>query len=208
MPRRRTEARADRGQARSARARPERHAGLLARGPTDAKGVRRGRLLPHRRRAALRRCPTTPRRGFLFDGRIAEDFKLATGTWVSVGPLRAALRRRFRAARQGRGRSPATTATTSACLIFPDLDALPARPGWRAERPSPSSRQVREAFRKRLAAFAARATGSSSRVARMAAARRAALDRRGRDHRQGFAQPARGVAAPRRSGRGALRSRF
>jgi feruloyl-CoA synthase len=32
-----------------------------------------------------------PRRGLLFDGRIAEDFKLSTGTWVSVGPLRAAL---------------------------------------------------------------------------------------------------------------------
>jgi feruloyl-CoA synthase len=29
-------------------------------------------------------------RGFLFDGRIAEDFKLNTGTWVLVGPLRAA----------------------------------------------------------------------------------------------------------------------
>src|SRR5580700_4197118 len=28
-------------------------------------------------------------RGFLFDGRFSEDFKLATGTWVSVGPLRA-----------------------------------------------------------------------------------------------------------------------
>ncbi|QCK85552.1 feruloyl-CoA synthase [Phreatobacter aquaticus] len=28
-------------------------------------------------------------RGFDFDGRIAEDFKLATGTWVSVGPMRA-----------------------------------------------------------------------------------------------------------------------
>ncbi|CAG1013938.1 partial Long-chain-fatty-acid--CoA ligase, partial [Burkholderiaceae bacterium] len=27
--------------------------------------------------------------GFAFDGRIAEDFKLATGTFVSVGPLRA-----------------------------------------------------------------------------------------------------------------------
>ncbi len=27
--------------------------------------------------------------GFDFDGRIAEDFKLASGTWVSVGPLRA-----------------------------------------------------------------------------------------------------------------------
>ena len=30
-------------------------------------------------------------RGLLFDGRIAEDFKLSTGTWVSVGPLRAGL---------------------------------------------------------------------------------------------------------------------
>ena len=28
-------------------------------------------------------------KGFDFDGRIAEDFKLASGTWVSVGPLRA-----------------------------------------------------------------------------------------------------------------------
>ncbi|MDN7179507.1 feruloyl-CoA synthase [Caballeronia sp. SEWSISQ10-4 2] len=27
-------------------------------------------------------------RGFVFDGRVAEDFKLNTGTWVSVGPLR------------------------------------------------------------------------------------------------------------------------
>src|SRR3954470_2553434 len=27
--------------------------------------------------------------GFDFDGRIAEDFKLGSGTWVSVGPLRA-----------------------------------------------------------------------------------------------------------------------
>ncbi len=31
-----------------------------------------------------------PAKGLLFDGRLAEDFKLATGTWVSVGPLRAA----------------------------------------------------------------------------------------------------------------------
>ena len=29
------------------------------------------------------------RKGLMFDGRIAEDFKLATGTFVSVGPLRA-----------------------------------------------------------------------------------------------------------------------
>jgi feruloyl-CoA synthase len=30
-------------------------------------------------------------RGFAFDGRLAEDFKLSSGTFVSVGPLRAAL---------------------------------------------------------------------------------------------------------------------
>jgi feruloyl-CoA synthase len=33
--------------------------------------------------------PDDPAKGLLFDGRIAEDFKLATGTWVSVGPLRS-----------------------------------------------------------------------------------------------------------------------
>ena len=33
--------------------------------------------------------PADPRQGFEFDGRTAEDFKLGTGTWVSVGPLRA-----------------------------------------------------------------------------------------------------------------------
>ena len=30
-------------------------------------------------------------KGLMFDGRIAEDFKLSSGTWVSVGPLRANL---------------------------------------------------------------------------------------------------------------------
>ncbi len=29
-----------------------------------------------------------PERGVMFDGRVAEDFKLASGTWVSVGTLR------------------------------------------------------------------------------------------------------------------------
>jgi feruloyl-CoA synthase len=32
--------------------------------------------------------PAHPARGLLFDGRTAEDFKLSTGTFVSVGPLR------------------------------------------------------------------------------------------------------------------------
>ena len=35
--------------------------------------------------------PARPELGFAFDGRIAEDFKLATGTWVSVGPMRGKL---------------------------------------------------------------------------------------------------------------------
>jgi feruloyl-CoA synthase len=35
--------------------------------------------------------PEDPTRGLKFDGRIGEDFKLANGTWVSVGPLRADL---------------------------------------------------------------------------------------------------------------------
>ena len=33
--------------------------------------------------------PEQPNAGLMFDGRIAEDFKLSTGTFVSVGPLRA-----------------------------------------------------------------------------------------------------------------------
>ena len=32
--------------------------------------------------------PLDPGRGIVFDGRIAEDFKLTTGTWVSVGAVR------------------------------------------------------------------------------------------------------------------------
>ncbi len=35
--------------------------------------------------------PRDPNRGLMFDGRLAEEFKLATGTWVTVGTLRPAL---------------------------------------------------------------------------------------------------------------------
>jgi feruloyl-CoA synthase len=35
--------------------------------------------------------PDDPSKGLVFDGRVAESFKLATGTWVSVGTLRTAL---------------------------------------------------------------------------------------------------------------------
>ncbi|MBT2321919.1 feruloyl-CoA synthase [Variovorax paradoxus] len=35
--------------------------------------------------------PIRPERGLVFDGRVAEDFKLRTGTWVHVGALRVQL---------------------------------------------------------------------------------------------------------------------
>lgn len=35
--------------------------------------------------------PGDPSRGFFFDGRVAENFKMSTGTWVGVGALRAKL---------------------------------------------------------------------------------------------------------------------
>jgi len=35
--------------------------------------------------------PDDPAAGLAFDGRVAEDFKLSTGTWVNVGTLRARL---------------------------------------------------------------------------------------------------------------------
>jgi feruloyl-CoA synthase len=36
-------------------------------------------------------APATPEQGLAFDGRIAEDFKLSTGTWVHVGATRVKL---------------------------------------------------------------------------------------------------------------------
>jgi feruloyl-CoA synthase len=35
--------------------------------------------------------PADPSKGIVFDGRVAEDFKLSTGTWVHVGALRVKL---------------------------------------------------------------------------------------------------------------------
>ena len=40
-------------------------------------------------------CPGDPRKGFYFDGRTAENFKLQTGIWVAVGVLRAQLVNQF-----------------------------------------------------------------------------------------------------------------
>ena len=65
-----------------------------------------------------------PRKGLLFRGRIAEDFKLATGTWVNVGPLRARFIEHFAPLARdvviaGEGRSEL------GALIFPAGNASP-----------------------------------------------------------------------------------
>jgi feruloyl-CoA synthase len=79
-----------RRQARTARARRQRVPRLPECAAPDRRGLRRGGLLPHRRRRLLA-DEAAPERGVVFDGRVAEDFKLATGTWVSVGTLRVRL---------------------------------------------------------------------------------------------------------------------
>ena len=105
--------------------------------------------------------------GFVFDGRVSEDFKLATGTWVSVGPLRLALLAALTPLAQdvviaGQDRDDV------AALVFPDFAALAdIAPGLAPEAAVRDDR-VKAAFRERIAAAASTATGSSSRVARIA----------------------------------------
>ena len=63
-----------------------------------------------------------PTKGLLFDGRLAEDFKLATGTWVSVGPLRAEFIAHCAPLARDVVFAGAERDDITA-LIFPDLDA-------------------------------------------------------------------------------------
>jgi feruloyl-CoA synthase len=114
--------------------------------------------------------PADPAKGLLFDGRLAEDFKLATGTWVSVGPLRAAFIAHFAPlARDVVFAGPDRDEVTA--LVFPDFDACrKAAPGTAADIPARlllSDSQVMAEFGRRLDAFFAAASGTSSRVTRI-----------------------------------------
>jgi feruloyl-CoA synthase len=110
--------------------------------------------------------PGDPRKGLLFDGRIAEDFKLATGTWVSVGPLRA----RFLAHFQPYAKDVVIAGADLddiRVLVFPDFDACRTlAPDLASASPGDivADVRVRAAFQERLDTFAAAATGSSNRV--------------------------------------------
>lgn len=106
--------------------------------------------------------------GFLFDGRLAENFKLASGTWVAVGPLRATLTNDLKGLASdtviaGEGH------VELGALVVPDWSALRTLVGSDAYDGEAllNHPRVRAAAAERLAAHAARATGSASRVTRL-----------------------------------------
>jgi feruloyl-CoA synthase len=112
--------------------------------------------------------PANPSRGFIFDGRITEDFKLATGTWVNAGGLRLGAL----AAAAPLIRDIVLTGLDRnhiGALIFPDLEAcrklagLVPDVGAAAVIADPG---VRAAFQERFDKLAAGATGSASHIAR------------------------------------------
>jgi feruloyl-CoA synthase len=112
--------------------------------------------------------PGQPELGFAFDGRIAEDFKLSTGTFVSVGPLRAKI---------VAAGDPIVQDVVIAgidrddigVLIFPRLDACRAFAGLPANA-SPhialGDARVREFLQRLVDGLWASGTGSATRVAR------------------------------------------
>jgi len=110
-----------------------------------------------------------PAKGMLFDGRLAEDFKLATGSWVSVGPLRAAFIAHFAPLVRDVVLAGADRDEIAA-LIFPDLDACrKIGAGLPANAPAQlllAERNVLEAFGRLIDTFAGASTGTSSRVTR------------------------------------------
>ncbi|MGH7035774.1 MAG: feruloyl-CoA synthase [Stellaceae bacterium] len=119
--------------------------------------------------AARLAAPEDPDRGLLFDGRIAENFKLSSGTWVNVGALRIALI------------AACDPLVADAVVTGHDRDEIglivfPSLAGCRSLCPdvppeAPLDRligesAVREALGRGLARHNAQAGGSSRRVAR------------------------------------------
>lgn len=113
--------------------------------------------------------PGQPALGFMFDGRIAEDFKLSSGTFVSVGPLRA------RVISEGAPYVQDAVVTglnraTIGLLVFPRMDHCTALSGLPAGTPAAevlASEPVRSHFKRLLDALNGDATGSSKRIERL-----------------------------------------
>jgi feruloyl-CoA synthase len=112
--------------------------------------------------------PDDPASGLLFDGRLAEDFKLSTGTWVSVGPLRA----RILAEAGGLALDTVITGHNrefAGALIVPNLVGCRALAGLQTEAPPAdvlAHPRVTERFQQIIDALARLSTGSSTFVAR------------------------------------------
>jgi feruloyl-CoA synthase len=113
--------------------------------------------------------PNDVNKGFLFDGRFSEDFKLASGTWVSVGPLRARILSHF---------APFVRDVVVAghdrddvgLLIFADLPACCEVISGQAANLNATEilghDLVRARFQELIKTFAEQSTGSSTRIAR------------------------------------------
>jgi feruloyl-CoA synthase len=113
--------------------------------------------------------PNDPAKGLLFDGRTAENFKLGTGTWVAVGPVRAGFMNHFGLLARdvviaGLNRDDLTA------LIFPNVELCRGLcPDLAADAPAETvlaDPRVRERFGALLSSLARRATGSATRLAR------------------------------------------
>lgn len=107
-------------------------------------------------------------KGLRFDGRIAEDFKLATGTFVSVGPLRA----KINAAAAPYSHDAVITGLNRnevGALIFPTpaIRKLAGLPDEATLQQVVESAPVQAHFQRVLNELAAQATGSANRVARL-----------------------------------------
>ena len=111
--------------------------------------------------------PADARKGLLFDGRIAEDFKLATGTWVSVGPLRARFLSHFAPYAKDVVIAGADRGDIRV-LVFPDLEACrrlaPDLPAGASATNIVSDPRVRAVFWELLGTLAKASTGSSNRI--------------------------------------------
>ena len=111
-------------------------------------------------------APGDPNAGFYFDGRIAENFKLQTGTWVAVGALRAKLVDQL----GGIARDAVIVGENHdslAALLLPGLPAMRAMAPGVADEDLPWHPAIRATLARRLAAHAAASTGSATRVTRV-----------------------------------------
>lgn len=107
------------------------------------------------------------KRGFYFDGRVAENFKLSTGTWVAAGALRASFIDHCAPYVQD-----AVVAGLDreyiGVLIFPDVAGCASLTGKSAATIADiaDSAEVRSAIREKMIPLAAKSTGSSNRIVR------------------------------------------